>query len=354
MSDDRIVRVPLPVELIRRMDELVLSGKAGFQTRAEFIREAVEAMVLELSYEPAPGEPMTRAVARVSGGSAPHMVASDFERDQVKAFELEASGFELQATRLLAPAPGVTLDDGIGQVIDESLFGLHNRDYPSIWAAVHLAALTTEELVSLNRFYASVLEAAWEFGERLLSLEKALGVKLSALFPTNRRKPQSAEEAFRTFAVGTRVMAGPEVRVSGPLFVWRVCQIRADGDDLKIGLTSVGRELLATLEGLSLESPHPAALAQRFFAHLRAHAPRDWWGFTTLLETVEVGVTRVELVEAFQRAQPDWSDSVSATNAAGYVARAREWGLVEPRLVEGRYALTPFGKQLLDEKKGDA
>jgi hypothetical protein len=121
-----------------------------------------------------------------------------------------------------------------------------------------------------------------------------------------------------------------------------------------VGLTSAGRELLTALEAVSLEMPHPPGLAERFFAHLRAFAPQDWWGFTTLLEAVEAGTTRVELVELFQRAQPTWNESKNATNAAGYVARAREWGLVEPKQVDGRYALTPFGKHQLDEERGDA
>jgi Arc/MetJ-type ribon-helix-helix transcriptional regulator len=352
VSDDRIVRVPLPVELIRRMDELVLGGKAGFQTRAEFIREAVEAMALELSYEPAPDEPLAQDMAGSGGSSVRHLAAPD--HGGVHARALEAPAIDLKATILRSPVPGVTIDDGVGHVVDEPLFGLHNRDYPSIWAAHHLAALTTRELVGLSQFYGSVVKAAWEFGEQLLGLEKATAVKLSALFPTNRKKPQSAEAAFRMFAVGTRLAGGPEVRVSGPLFAWRICQVTTEGDGLKIGLTSEGRDLLTTLDGLSLELPHPPVMALSFFVHLRTHAPMDWWGFATLLETVEVGVTRNELVQAFQVAQPDWSDNVSTTNAAGYVARAREWGLVEPRLVEGHYALTPFGKQLLHEEKGDA
>ena len=33
----------------------------------------------------------------------------------------------------------------------------------------------------------------------------------------------------------------------------------------------------------------------------------------------------------------------------GYVARAREWGLLEPRLHGGRYRLTEFGSERLDK-----
>ena len=36
-----------------------------------------------------------------------------------------------------------------------------------------------------------------------------------------------------------------------------------------------------------------------------------------------------------------------STNAAGYIARAREWGLVEPKQSKSRYQLTPFGVEQL-------
>jgi hypothetical protein len=52
-------------------------------------------------------------------------------------------------------------------------------------------------------------------------------------------------------------------------------------------------------------------------------------------------------VRDFARARPDWSKSVASTNAQGYVARGREWGLIESRQVQGRYALTPFGEEQL-------
>ena len=41
----------------------------------------------------------------------------------------------------------------------------------------------------------------------------------------------------------------------------------------------------------------------------------------------------------------DWSESVASSASQGYVARAREWGLVETKLVEGRYALTPLRRE---------
>ncbi len=351
-DDERIVRVPLPVSLIRRMDQLLLKGTGGYQTRTEFIHEAVEAMVLELSYEPAPEEPRLHAMPLPA--NAPPVSAGPPGAQPTPAEPLKAPALDLEGTRLGTPPPSVTLDDGEGTVIDEPMFGLHNRDYPSLWAARHLAALTSDDLVGLDEFLRTLVDAAWEFGERLLALEKTVAAKLSALFPTNRAKPQSAEEGFRVFAVGTCTANGHELRLGGPLFMWRVCQVTRRDGRLLVGLTRTGRELLTALEDVSLEMPHPPDLAERFFAHLRAQAPQDWWGFTTLLEAVEAGATRVELIDVFQQAQPTWNESKNATNVAGYVARAREWGLVEPKQIDSRYALTPFGKHQLDEERRDA
>ena len=38
--------------------------------------------------------------------------------------------------------------------------------------------------------------------------------------------------------------------------------------------------------------------------------------------------TRVELAHKFKDWRPSWSDAMANTNAAGFVARAREWGLL--------------------------
>ena len=62
------------------------------------------------------------------------------------------------------------------------------------------------------------------------------------------------------------------------------------------------------------------------------------------MEAVAEGPTRVELAGQFNQWRPDWSPALSNTNAAGFVARAREWGLLEPKLVDSRYALTEFGE----------
>jgi hypothetical protein len=112
-------------------------------------------------------------------------------------------------------------------------------------------------------------------------------------------------------------------------------------------LTREGRHLLDAVSEMTVKAPHEAELAQTFFDHLHAAAPKDWKGFGETLSALERGVRRADLVGALQRQHPEWTESVAATNAAGYVARSREWGLVAPRQVQGRYEITNFGRDLL-------
>jgi hypothetical protein len=348
---DRIVKIPLPVRLIRQIDEALVAGLGGYSTRTEFFREAAEGLLLELQYEHAPAEPLpsVRATAALpasrpdagqSGLSGPGDVDSSARLPAGRLMSLEQTALRLAEE-------GYPID-GQAQVDDEPLFGMHNRDFPSLWAAYGLARRARTAPVPYDAFVDDITAEAWEFAAGLEPLEESGRQKLTALFPTNRDKPQSSADAFKAFAVGsvTNGRGGP-LRADGPLFAWRVGQVvQADGQIL-FGLTTDGWRLLRELDGISLELPHPQALAWKFFDHLRRLSPGDWWGFRRTLEAVADDPTRPELVQAFQDARPDWSSNVAATNAQGYLARAREWGLVQPKQVVGRYALTDFGSEVL-------
>ncbi len=370
-SQERVVRIVLPVELIRRLDEALLRRVSGFETRTEFIREAVENMLLELEYEPAqpePGSPLTpglpslyetepepgnlrRGDRRLSGGNGTPRRPMRTETEPAVELDSTSGGPpDLSATVLAAPARGAMIRDGIAEVEDEPLFGLHNRDYPSIWAAHRLAAFTQEGPVPLPHYLHKVVDEAWAYARFLQQIELRAKGKLSVMFPRNAQKPQSAEEGFRTFAVGATSARGTDGRVSasGPLFGWKVCQLQRRDREIYVGLTESGYELLEALDGISLEIPHPPKLAERFFAHLRRFAPADWWGFETVLAAAREEPDRHDLQESFRLARPDWSGAVVGTNTQGYVGRAREWGLLEPKLARGRYLLTDFGRTVLE------
>lgn len=359
-TDLRLVRSLYPAALVREIDELVLQGHGGYQTRQEFLLDAAQNHILEVKYGSAAGDQPSRPTtdrAGQTGGqtqarpaSAPPEVTEEVASTPPVAISNGTPIDPLRGfadTELRVGRRGTVVEDGLAVTKEEPVLGLHNRDFPSIWAAALLANQTAEGPVPLSRFLADATRSAWRYAESLRELEHETRVKLRALFPTNFAKPQSAEEGFKAFAIGSvakKHRNDGKVDASGPLFSWGACQlVRGEDDQMMIGLTTPGYELLEGLDGLSLRWPHEPEYAERFLAYLRGYAAWDWSGFERLLAAVVERPTRVELAQDFKRWHPEWSDALSNTNAAGFVARGREWGLLEPKLIDGTYALTEFG-----------
>lgn len=363
------MKVPMRVELIRRMDRALTEGRGGFTTRADFISWAVEQLLDEMSYEEAPPEPMALRIAaeRAFDDRAPTSSAkgsraaagpplSNASRALASQLDFDAASVPLrsleEATALPPETRGAVAEDGIGQVEDGLLLGLHNRDYPSLWAAHRLAAYTRDEPIAWGEFLERATGEAWEFASHLQQLERAgRGRRLLSLFPANPDKRQSAERGFQSFAIGTvsRPHNGSAIPVAGPLFAWRVCQLVRPVEKPQVGLTSEGWDLLEALGGISLEMPHDSDLALVFFGHLRRHAPGDWRGFRQVLHVVSESPDREALVAQFAAVSPSRTPSTVSSVAQGYIARGREWGLIEPKQVDGRYWLTEFGRHQAEE-----
>jgi hypothetical protein len=355
--ESRIVKIPLPVDLIRRIDEALAEGRGGLETRANFIKEASENFLAELTYPDAPpegGEPggeVGRFVAIRKGDWGQRTsLPSDFLSSLPPSEQEELRVANLQDTVLPAPPEGVTLETGVAETGGQPLLGIHNRDYPSLWAAHRLARYTENELVSFSDFRIKVTTAAWFYAHQLSLLDDhPPATRLTALFPSNPLKRESAERAFQTFAVGAvprRLPQKGRIKVDGPLFAWNVCQLQREEGQLMVGLTSIGRKLLVDLAGISLKVPHEESLTRTFLSHLLAHSPGERWGFGQIIQTAAGNPDREQLVSIISRVRDDWSSATASSVAQGYVARAREWGLLERRLVSGRYALTDLGKKL--------
>jgi hypothetical protein len=360
--DNRIVKVPLPVELIRKMDEALAEGRGGLETRAAFIKEAAENLLAEVTYPDAPPERATSAAASegtdvpkpprfpVEGKHQPGILPADILK-RIPSWEMDELRLaDLAGTALTNVAPGATLEAGVAEPDGEPLLGLHNRDYPSIWAAHRLARYTEKGVVPFEEFRARVTDAAWVYSEQLGELEDQYpGIRLRSLFPSNPLKRESAERAFQTFAVGSiprKPSADGPIKAGGPLFVWKISQLIWEDGTLMIGLTSSGREFLERLSGVSLEIPHNEQLAQAFLDHLIDESAGERWGFDQIIRAVATDPDREKLVSIIARARSDWTKTTASSVAQGYVARAREWGLLELRLVGGRYSLTDFGRKL--------
>ena len=239
--------------------------------------------------------------------------------------------------------------DLLSSLRDEPLLGLHNRDWPSLWALTQLASVATDGPVPLRDLLEDVTRRAWLLAEELSKSHLNSSEKLTALLPTNREKPQSAEDAFKVFAIAS-IASKPNpdghYTVAGPLPAWRAIALTSDGGGgFLIGITETGWDLAELVVSVGPGTPHARDVAERFLNFLRVHAAGDWWGFATLFRTVRTQPTRPEYVEAFRSAR-QWKESVAISAAQGYLARGREWGLVQPKMLDGRYALTPFGHSM--------
>lgn len=347
----RIMRIPLPVPLIREMDAVIIDGVGGYSTRAEFIVDAIQERILELTIEEVEdaGPPPVPRSDTPAKQRPPNTMASPPPSDPGAHATMEMTGLvSREAGFSLSPTDDLSRPEG------EALFGLHNRDYPSLWALSRLAELAGEEPTPVGDYHARVLQDAWKFGKRLLSIEKHTGSKCTALFPTNPDKRQSAEARFSMFAIGDFRIGGNNTLItSGPLFEWGTVGLSGSVDEPRISLTPAGWQLLAALNGLSVQEPHPPASANVFLSHLQEHAPADRRGFTEILRAIGPdGATRRDVLDHAGTQWPGWTKNLVSTNAAGYIARAREWGLVEPKQSKSRYHLTPVGvAQLMGGKK---
>ena len=341
------MRIPLPVHLIREMDAVIISGAGGYSTRAEFIVDAIQERILELTIEgveDAGPLPVHKDRGSTDSGSPQEKATPQRPSDS-------GMPVTMAMTELVPREPGFSISptDDLGQPEGKALFGLHNRDYPSLWALSQLAAMANEEPIPVVDYHAQVLKGAWDFGKHLLSMEEHTGRKCTALFPTNPDKRKSAEARFCMFAIGDfRIKRDKTISTSGPLFEWRAVGLSGSVDQPRIGLTAAGWQLLAALEGLSVDEPHAPASVAAFLTHLKEHAAADLRGFVEVLRAIGPGgATRQDVLEHAGAQWPEWNENKVSTNAAGYIARAREWGLIEPKQSNFHYHLTPLGVEHL-------
>lgn len=328
--DERLLKVPLPTDLLRRMDQLLVERVGGYETRTQFVHAAIKALVADLD----PGS----LPAKREKSNTPGLEAQTTPR-------LEAVA-DLGTTALIMPAHVAFIDKGDATIDDSPLFGLHNRDFPTLWAAVKLAELSRVDLVPFDSFLKVATEHAWQIA-RVFAGSSVNGLKLTALFPSNEHKRQSSEQAFASFAMGSLATREGTLRATGALFQWQLAQVRKTEGSYMIGLTRQGYDLLHALKGLSLNLPHSAAQFETFFRHLRTWCSPDAGCWLQALTLVGASPTRDEALRSFQREYPQWSAIQTSTNLAGYISRGREWGLIEPKQIDGTYRLTPFGVKVI-------
>ena len=324
----RPVKILLPVDLADRVEEAIASELGGFRDRHSLVAAAIDAYLIDLLY-------------------------SNASDQGVPTFDLPYGEANL-ADGAILPAvatvrPGIAVIDAVSALVDEPLLGLHNRDWPSLWALGVLADMTARGAIPWHTFLAEVTSRSWKVAERIGEMSTAADRKTTALLPTNKAKAQAAESAFQSFAIASvsrRPNSENKLTVSGPLPLWRVISFTITDGELHVGVSEAGWTLLERVHGLTPDTPHGREVAESFLDFLAMCSPSDWWGFKTMLASLAGSPSRQQYVTEFVAAR-QWKATVAGSSAQGYLARGREWGLVQAKMVDGHYLLTDFGKELL-------
>ncbi len=368
----RLVRVRFPSALLKQIEDFLEAGVGGYTDRSELVVDAVRERLLELgetfAFMPRPHVPTgatatneivkSRAESILAAEERSPEMAEVIERLRTRGGAFPVLSGVHQALIPLEDA-AIVLDGALSPIESRDdipqegpLFGLHNRDFPSLWALAELGRLTAEGPIPYSEFMTEVADRAWRYGEMLVVLERQ-GIRgLTSLFPTNPDKREASEGRFLNFGVGEAKATEGGWITRGPLFQWGVAGIVVTEGVGCIGVTSLGTQLIGEVVGLTPDAPHLRQSAVGFAEFLRVSAPDDWWGFQRLLTAVGTGAsTRDEVARHFHgsRFGDNWTKNQVSTNAAGYVARAREWGFLEQKQQDGRYVLTDLGHEQFEE-----
>lgn len=362
--DEQLLRITLPTSLLTQVDSH-LADEGSSRTRADFVREAVEQRLLELRFgSQEPNEATTGAaptqLPSPSPAAAPDTAEPEFPLPRAPlADDDEDSEDDLENDPLISPRrlsdtalvpigkTWVDPDLVPGFHVEPGQLFLHGRDYPSLWGLAWLARWSDEAPLELSDYLRELRAAARRFARALLDFDRAGPLKASTTFPTNPSN-QSSAQTFEASAIGgvIRRRDGSTVAV-GPLALWQVAHFYQRGSQILIGPTELGVRLLERLEGLSLELPHDQPHAHIFLDHLREHAPVDHDGLRLVLGLVADAPRRTELIDALKGNGLAGWQKLEDVYAQSYVSRGREWGLIEPKMIERRYRLTEFGAHYL-------
>lgn len=329
----RPIRLLLNAQLVRRTDEVIASGVGGFTTREELVEEALNSYLLELQDVGLLSASGDTPVGVRKGSNLPS----------------RRPGMGRAPTKISPPPRGFASNGDEIIVEDIPLLGLHNRDWPSLWALSRLAHVASTGPVSFPSYLESVTEEAWQLAASLMDELGAHSKAATQMLPTNILKKQAADAGFQNFAIGSlsnKPLGHGLHKAAGPLPAWRTISFARGKGEFQVALTRQGWELLEIVEGLDPEQPHNQRVAKAFFGYLQDNSPADWWGFKTVLREIAQMPTRYALLLSMKTAR-DWTPSIASSATQGYIARSREWGLVEPKLVGGTYRLTEFGKEIL-------
>jgi Arc/MetJ-type ribon-helix-helix transcriptional regulator len=330
----RLIKLVLPAELVRGMDRAILAAAGAYQDRNEFVAEAIRDRLVEeaalrdipsrpASDEKAPKRPTRARLHRLE----PQAV--------IQGASLDGS-VDLGSWRDGSPASLPALPT------TEVNFGLHNRDFPTLWALDRLAMLSADEgaPVAWDRFLDRVRDESEFLGERLRmrDLAKPTALRVGIGFPKPGPKIAASIDRF----VASNVGSGR--RADGPFFVLALAAF-ADREHERLAPTDAGLRVLSDMieRGLGPDLPQPPDAFECWWGYTSELAPAEHAAWLKVLQVIEGEPTREALTHQF----PEWRGHTATTNTVGFVSRSREWGLTEPEMIEGRYRLTNLGRTVL-------
>jgi Arc/MetJ-type ribon-helix-helix transcriptional regulator len=335
------VKVALPEYLVEAMDRTI--ERSAYPDRSAFVVDAVANLIAELEAQ----EPTAASRGRVGSLSRPPSAAPVWALSSPLAGRgsstpelAEVTSTARPPVALAGPPLDVPTAREVCPAAREPLWGMHNRDWPTLWAASELGKDTLSGAVVFDEWVKRLLDRALRVASWLSDLEyDASG------FPSVRRTSKRAESSarFQAFFVGIALGRGPlfDLRLAAPA-----------GSDTVL-LTAPGAQLLRDLAGLEPRRHTRVRDEWRhaFLTHLAVWVPADFAFLAEVVELLAQGVTsRDALIEAVAAAHPEWmKTSIVATNIAGFVARGREWNLIESRQKDRRYVLVPDAREALED-----
>jgi hypothetical protein len=334
----RLLKTWQEVDLVRRMDTIIINSRGAYADRSEFLAEAlrdrIEAEEQRLADEVGKGDDSPGVIAAptaidASGVDLPG-ASGEFDATSTLSPDIDFCDWLEGETPMLPLAPGPATN-----------FGLHNRDWPTLLAADWLGRLTSKSGKPLewSHFTRAVTDWAWEYAAKLQreDLDRPRGAKVAAGFPTNHKKPEATEMRFREHFLGISNKRGNH----GPLFVFRLIGV----DDRSVALSKPGIDLLEALHAAGAASGPPFSVTawRAFVKHLREHSPQELENWLRVLAIVAERPNRETLVNRCDW----WKGGAADTNSMSLIARGREWGLVELILDKGHYQLTNAGAKAL-------
>lgn len=326
----RLVKTLLPAKIVREMDAAILRSAGAYQDRNEFIAEAIRDRLLE---DRAGAQDEVTAPVRPVRSVTPALLRPETVIEPELDDSVAIGAWRRGHVETVPAKPTNAIN-----------FGLHNRDLPTLWAFDRLAVLAAEEAgpVSWDLFMNRVRAEGAHVGSLLRhrDLHKPSGHRAGIGFPKPGVKVESSVERFVAAAIGSNR------RSDGPFFVFALAGLVGSTDSILP--TEAGLAVLSDLvdTGLAPTLPQPPRAFDVWWRYLRVLAPVEHAAWRKVLRIVTDRPNRDELVEEF----PEWRGHIATTNTVGFISRSREWGLVEPDLIDQRYRLTDLGATVAGEE----